>query len=116
MRSLLLLAIAGKTYKRQKKKKQRSGSSHCVTRSAVYIPVLERVLTDEFRVIEKLKGEGWTEELEQHPSAYAALRDTTGVRVAKPLTDRGTSLTDQLWHLLTTGQLGRDSSVRSLLG
>jgi len=116
MRSLLLLAIIGKTFKRQKKKKQRNDSSHYVTRSMVSIPVLERVLIYEFRVIEKLKGEGWAEELEQHPSAYAALKDTTGVRVAKPLTDRGTSLTDHLRHLLTTGQLGRDSSVRSSLG
>ena len=57
------------------------------------IPVPERVLTCDFRVIEKLKGEGWAEELEQHPTAYAALRDITGVRVAKTLTDRGRSLT-----------------------
>jgi len=54
------------------------------------IPVLEHVLTRGFRVLEKLKGEGWAEELEQHPAAYAALKDITGVRVAKTLTDRGT--------------------------
>jgi len=62
----------------------------------MFIPVLERVLTRDFRVIEKLKGEGWTEELEQHPTAYAALKDITGVRVAKTLTDRGVSLTGYL--------------------
>lgn len=39
-------------------------------------------------MIEKLKEEGWAEELGRHPSAYAALKDITGVRVAKPLTDR----------------------------
>ena len=66
--------------------------------------------------MEKLKGEGWAEELEQHPTAYAALKDITGVRVAKPLTDRGTSLTDDLRHLLTTGQLGMDSNLQSSLG
>lgn len=47
------------------------------------------ILSCHFRVIEKLKGEGWATELEQHPSAYAALKDITGVRVAKTLTDRG---------------------------
>jgi hypothetical protein len=96
MRSSLLLARFGKTYKRQKKMEQRNDSSLCVTRSAVFIPVLERVLTRHSRVIEKLKGEGWAEELEQHPTAYAALKDITGVRVAKTLTDRGTSLAGYL--------------------
>ena len=88
--SLLPLERVGKINKRQKKTKQKSALSRCVMRSATFIPVPECVLTHDFRVIEKLKGEGWAEELEQHPSAYAALKDTTGVRVAKPLTDRGT--------------------------
>ena len=92
MSSLLLLARVGKAYKRQKETKQRSDSSRCVTRSVMFILVLERMLTCDFRVIEKLKGEGWAEELDQHPSAYAALKDITGVRVAKTLTDRGMSL------------------------
>ena len=48
------------------------------------------------RVIEKLKEEGWAAELEQHPGAYATLKDMTGVRVAKTLTDRGSSLTNHL--------------------
>ena len=116
MGSLLLLARLGKTYKRRKEMKQRSDSNRCVTRSAIFVPILERVLTCDFRVMEKLKGEGWAEELEQHPTAYAALKDITGVRVAKPLTDRGTSLTDDLRHLLTTGQLGMDSNLQSSLG
>lgn len=68
----------------------------------MFIPVLERMLTCDSRVIEKLKEEGWTEELEQHPTAYAALKDITGVRVAKTLTDRGASLTGYLRHSLTT--------------
>ena len=55
----------------------------------MFIPVLERMLTCDSRVIEKLKGEGWAKELEQHPATYAALKDITGVRVAKTLTDRG---------------------------
>ena len=96
--------------------KQRSGSSHCATRSKTFIPVPERVLTCKFRVIEKLKGEGWAEELEQHPSAYAALREIAGVRVAKTLTDRSTSSAGLPRRLLTTGQLGRDLSVRSSVG
>ena len=70
--------------------RQRSDSSRCVMKSMAFIPVLERALICGFRVIEKLKGEGWVEELEQHPAAYAGLRDMTGVRVAKTLTDRGT--------------------------
>lgn len=45
-------------------------------------------LTRDSRVVEKLKEDGWAEELENHPAAYAALKDITGVRVAKPLTDR----------------------------
>jgi len=60
------------------------------------IPVLEHVLTRCFRVTEKLKEEGWAEELERHPAAYAALKDLTGVRVAKTLTDRGMSSTGHL--------------------
>ena len=56
------------------------------------ILVPEPMLTHDQRVVEKLKEEGWAEELEQHPSAYAALKDITGVRVAKPLTDRSTPL------------------------
>lgn len=101
-RSLLLLAKLGKICKRQKKTKQRNGLSPCVTRSTTFTSVLERVLIRDFRVIEKLKGEGWAEELEQHPVAYAALKDITGVRVAKTLTDRGTSFTGHPRHLLTT--------------
>lgn len=60
------------------------------------VPILKHVLTRGFRVIEKLKGEGWAEELERHPAAYAALKDLTGVRVAKTLTDRGMSSTGHL--------------------
>jgi len=116
MGSLLLLARFGKTYKRRKEMKQRSDSSRRVTKSCGNHLVLGRLLTHGFRVMEKLKGEGWAEELEQHPTAYAALKDITGVRVAKPLTDRGTSLTGDLRHLLTTRQLGRDSSIQSSLG
>jgi hypothetical protein len=82
----------------------------------MFIHVLERVLTCHFRVLEKVKGEGWAEELEQHPSAYAALRDVTGVRVAKPLTDKGTSLMGLFRQLLTPGQLGRGSSIQSSVG
>jgi len=96
--------------------RRRSDSSRCVTRSTAFIPAPEHVLTWEFRVIEKLKGEGWAEELEQHPSAYSALRDIAGVRVAKTLTDRSASLTGLPQYLLTTGQLGRDSSVQSSVG
>jgi len=88
--------------------KQRSDSSCCVTKSATAIPILEFVLTSDFRVVEKLKGEGWADELEKNPSAYAALKDITGVRVAKTLTDKGTSLMDLLRYSLTTEQLGRD--------
>ena len=65
------------------------------------MPVLECVLTCNTRVIEKLKGEGWAEELEQHPFTYEALRDIAGVRVAKTLTDRGMLLTGHLPHFLT---------------
>jgi len=81
-----------------------------------FIPIPEHALTWEIRVIEKLKGEGWAEELEQHPSAYAALREIAGVRVAKTLTDRGTWLVALPRHLLITGQPGRDSSVQSSVG
>jgi len=96
--------------------RQRNDSSRCVTKSTTLIPAPERALTQEFRVIEKLKGEGWAEELEQHPSAYSALREIAGVRVAKTLTDRSASLTGLPQHLLTTRQLGRDSSVQSSVG
>jgi len=82
--------------------KQRNGSRRCATKSIMFISAPERVLTWEFRVIEKLKGEGWAEELERHPSAYAALREIAGVRVAKTLTDRSMSLTGLPRHLLTT--------------
>ena len=78
--------------------------------------VLGHMLTRGFRVIEKLKEEGWGPELEQHPIAYAALKDMTGVRVAKTLTDRGLLLTYYLRHLLTTGQVGRHSSLQSSIG
>ena len=90
MRSLLLPVRFGKSCWRQNKRKQRNGSSRYVTRSMVFIHILKRALTSAIRVIEKLKKEGWAEELEQYPSAYVALKDITGVRVAKTLTDRGT--------------------------
>ena len=96
--------------------RQRSDSSRCVTRSIMSISAPERALTWEFRVIEKLKEEGWAEELEQHPSAYSALREIAGVRVAKTLTDRSTSSMGLPQHLLITGQLGRGSSVQSSVG
>lgn len=91
MRSLLLPERRGKSYEKLKKTKRRSDSSHYVTRSMMIIPVPERMLIRDSRVIEKLKEEGWAEELEKHPSAYAALKDITGVRVAKTLTDKGRS-------------------------
>lgn len=57
-------------------------------RSMVFNSILELVPTRGSRVLAKLKKEGWAEELEKHPSAYLGLKDITGVRVAKPLTDK----------------------------
>lgn len=102
MRSLLLPERCGRSCERRKKTKQRSDSRHCVTRSMTFTPIPERMLTRGSRVVEKLKGEGWAEELEMHPSAYAALKDITGVRVAKPLTDKSTAFVDHPRHSLTT--------------
>ena len=59
-------------------------------KSAISIPILKPILTRDSRVLEKLKEEGWAQELETHPSAYLGLKDITGVRVAKSLTDKGT--------------------------
>jgi hypothetical protein len=116
MRSLLLQERFGKSYRRRNERKQRSDLSRCIMRSAMSIPILERVLTCDARVIEKLKEEGWAEELERHPSTYAALGDITGVRAAKTLTDRGRLSTGHLPHFLTAVKLGRDSNVQSSVG
>ena len=50
------------------------------------------------RVLEKLKEEGWAKELEKHPFTYVGLMGVTGVRVAKPLTDAGTSFVGHSPH------------------
>jgi hypothetical protein len=91
VRSLLLLEKHGKSNEKRKKMKLRNNSNHYVTRSAMLVPISERILTHDSRVVGKLKEEGWAQELETHPSAYAGLKEITGVRVAKPLTDKGTS-------------------------
>lgn len=96
--------------------KQRNNSSRYVTRSALFIPTLKHILTRDPRVVEKLKEEGWSEELETHPSAYAGLKDITGVRVAKPLTNKSASFVGHPRRSLTTRQPGTDSRARSLLG
>lgn len=117
IRSSLPLERLGKSYGKQKKTKRRNNSSHYVTRSAFLIPAPERrILTRRPRVVEKLKEEGWAEELETHPSAYAGLKDITGVRVAKPLTERSTSSVCHSKHSLTTCQLGIYSGAQSSLG
>lgn len=90
MRSLHLPERRGKNSEKQKRMKRRSISSHCVMKSAISIPILKPILTRDSRVLEKLKEEGWAQELETHPSAYLGLKDITGVRVAKSLTDKGT--------------------------
>ena len=68
------------------------------------------------RVIGKLKEEGWAKELEKNPLAYAGLMGVAGVRVAKPLTDGGTSFVGHSPHRLMTRQPGKGSSPRFLLG
>lgn len=80
------------------------------------IPILELILTCDSRVVEKLREEGWAEELETHPSAYAGLKEITGVRVAKPLTDKGASFLGRPSHPLTTSQVGMRSSHQFSLG
>lgn len=58
-------------------------------------PVSEPMLTRGYRVIEKLKEEGWAEELEKHPSTYMRLKGVTGIRIARPLSDKGAHLVDR---------------------
>jgi len=70
--NLLLLEKSGKGNEKQKKDEAK-----------------EQLKSQRYeRVVEKLKEEGWAEELATHPSAYAGLKEMTGVRVAKPLTDK----------------------------
>ena len=102
MCSLLLPGNYGKHNEKRRKMKRRNASSHYVAKSMMTIPVLEYVLNRDCRVIEKLKEEGWAEELENHPSTYEGLRNFTGVRVVKPLTDKGMSFARYLRHSLTT--------------
>lgn len=101
MCSLLLPGNYGKHGEKRKKIKRRNASSHYVAKSMVTTPILEHVLSRDCRVIEKLREEGWAEELENYPSAYEGLRDFTGVRVVKPLTDKGMSFVRHLRHSLT---------------
>lgn len=49
----------------------------------------ERIKSQRYeKVIEKLKEEGWAEELEKHPSTYARLKNVPGVRITRPLSDK----------------------------
>lgn len=40
-------------------------------------------------MLEKLFEEGWGEELSEHLQSYCGLDEVTGVRISKPLSEKG---------------------------
>jgi hypothetical protein len=42
-----------------------------------------------YRVLEKLFEEGWGDELSEHLQSYCGLDGVAGVRISKPLTEKG---------------------------